>query len=718
MALTPEADIRLYNAAGQRLQLPREWITEATFEIAERGGCSNGGLTITAPWEALSLTGTEYVDIRLWGQLLYRGFLLTPSTEMATTEAFKPTLYGLSERLNAFLIQRDFAYLPGTDISEIFTDLVTRYALPSDRLPNLQIDVTGISALGLTQIGTVAVSGKSLTQALNWLCDQYPDQLIWGCDVDNLGRNRCYLRQRSEDVAYTYVVGGNVEAMTYPRDVTQVVNRIVVTGGKLDNDTVYQPNIAGNGSFEETVVPGELTTNLLVNTDFSAASGANPGPPWGWIGDPTLDGTYSRTGSGAACVFDNNAFPGETIFQDTAVTEALPAHASAWLMTIVGEHWRVRLRMEYRNGSGTVLDSIVGPWIDPPADNIWRHYQLDWANPSASGATILRYILEQDASLSVGSHGLNADDCAMWIGQISAKGWKQQPGSGGGLTLLDWTSNDPVPAPRDGDAKVKLTAAITGGSGSYAEIGSTVGSRISVHTHSVYYLAAWIYVPAGGPSMDVAIGAKLYAGSTLNVTLVSPIQTITGPASGNGGWTQVQFNLTTGGSADGMDLILRFYSSATCYLDAVAVWFNSLPDWSNTDIYYPGDTFTAVRDSTEFGMLVSADAALSPSVYGWREKAVSNPNVVDLTTLDAFCVGYFNAHATPAVQGTLDIADPKAPIGQAGTVRLVNLPNAPPPLFPARVRYTVGSAIRLSCDLNNDRPDLASLLRQVVIEAI
>lgn len=129
--------------------------------------------------------------------------------------------------------------------------------------------------------------------------------------------------------------------------------------------------------------------------------------------------------------------------------------------------------------------------------------------------------------------------------------------------------------------------------------------------------------------------------------------------------------------------------------------------------YYAADRFTARRDVSDYGSRLSPAAAASIGSYGIREKEESVESVTDGATLDAYCIGYFNAHAVPAIQARLEIVGAVAPVRPDGQVQLVNLPSAPPPLFPARIRWQVGASVDLHLDLDSERPNLALLLRQV-----
>lgn len=174
-----------------------------------------------------------------------------------------------------------------------------------------------------------------------------------------------------------------------------------------------------------------------------------------------------------------------------------------------------------------------------------------------------------------------------------------------------------------------------------------------------------------------------------------------------------------GDETSSVELFLRFYNGHRAYVDAVGFWLNNLPDGSvYPGGWYPGENFAAYRTVSDYAGSIAPEAAASITNYGLRERAESNDNIIDGGSLDAFMIGYFNAHAVPLVQAKLDLFGPTAPLALDGRVQLVNLPSEPPALFPSRVRYSIKDAITISADLGNQRPDLALLLKKAASQAL
>lgn len=689
-----EVDIRLYTSAGLRKYLPSFWIDALDFEYSERGGYGNGRLGILAGWEDLEFDGTEYVDVRLFGEFAYRGFALQPEQNVDTPERWNLGLFGLMERLNGFLVRRCNCYAEAVDVSTIFADLITSYVKLPNRLPDVVYSASGVPALGITTANFCA-KGKTIPQALNDLCDLAPDLLIWGCDVDGNGNDRIYLRPKPTETAYSAVVGDKVRAFVYPRDATQVVNTVYVSGGEAD-----PKNLITNGSFEECLKPGELEGNLLLNASFEENSGGSSATNWGVGFNPTISET-ARTGS-ISFYMDNNPGGPEEISQIVSIGELNGISASVWLMNNVGANNTVRLSILLLDGSNAILGGLQGPNITPTPDGLWHRYSLEWAdvvNTDYPGVVSAQWVITclacPDDSL-----GVHVDDAALWIPTVGAKGWAVGASSTANYLDLEW--NDTAsPEAADGSVKVRVQADITGGG--YVEIVQAEADRPDVNGGRLYYVSFTVQ-PSGGSGV-VAVGAYEYDGGTLVDTHVGSDETLV-----NGLWQQVSLSFTTSGNATKIAPFIRFKTDERIYyVDAAGLWESSLPPR-----YYAGDTFEAEVQTSDYSESeLGAAAFASISTWGIREAEESSDRVVDEVSLNEWAVAYFRKWAVPQVNGRLEIFGAEELLTLAGRVALLNLPSAPPPLFPARIRYTVGESVNITADLNEERPTQATLLRQI-----
>lgn len=688
-----EWEARLYDGNGKRIRLPREWIDSLEFELAENGGMQNGTMQMLAEWEALQLTGNERVDIWMWGTLVYRGRVRIPQSEAADPERKSPTLYGLMETLNGYRIGRNLAYAVPTDIGTVFIDFVNAFVKRSGRLPSLVVDVAGVSALGLT-LSSFDGSGKNATQALNDLVGVSPGSLIWGCDVDSAGNDRIYLRPRSATVRYKYGVGGKVKAFVYPQDVTQVRNAVFVTGGDLGN-----PNLAPNASFEKQLAPGETTANLLASPSFEDAHGGTI-PNWIVTGNPTAYTSAARTGAVSVKLDNNPSF--ETIAQE-AYLPRLPEtiYFSIYGRVPTGQTWSVLVTLGLYSSGGSLLASrTLGPFL-APSDGLWYRYWGNWAAPATPGAVKVRMSVSTDLSDTGGGgvdDGLEVDDAALWFGTILPEGWQPGQSSNADFGALDFGSQGI--AAYDGDLSIKVVPTILS-AGGYVEICTAPGSRISVKGSRTYWLACYVSGDVVSPP-SVALGLRAYTGTTLNGTAVAAQVSIN-----SGLWHLVTTSVNVAG-ADSIEPFIRFYNGNGAYIDAFGVWLDNVP---TAEAWYPDKEFWKYATVSDYAGSISAAAAASITNYGLRQDAQTNAQVVDQVTLDAYLIGWFNAHAVPAVQARLTLYGPTSPLLLDGSVQVLNLPNEPPALFPSRIRYQIGEAITIEADLGNQRPDLAGLLR-------
>jgi hypothetical protein len=689
-----EVDIRLYSSAGLRMYLPSFWIDALDFEYSERGGYGNGRLGILAGWDDLTFDGTEYVDVRLFGEFAYRGYALQPEQNVDSPERWNLGLFGLMERLNGFLVRRCNCYAEAVDVSTIFSDLITTYVQVANRLPNVVYEASGVPALGITTANFCA-KGKTIPQALNDLCDLAPDLLIWGCDVDAEGNDRIYLRPKPTETAYTAVVGDKVRAFVYPRDATQVVNTVYVEGGEAD-----PKNLITNGSFEECSKPGELEGNLLLNPSFEENAGGSSATSWGVGFNPTISET-ARTGS-SSFYMDNNPGGPEEISQIVSIGELNGISASVWLMNSEGANNIVRLSILLLDAGNAILGGLQGPNITPPDDGLWHRYSLEWAdvqNTDYPGVVSAQWVITCLACTD-DALGVHVDDAALWIPTVGAKGWAVGTPSTAHFLDLEW--NDTAsPAAADGSVKVRVQADISGGG--YVEIVQAEADRPDVNGGRLYYVDFRVR-PSGGAGV-VVVGAYEYDGGTLTDTHVGSDETLV-----NNLWQQVSISFTTSGNATKVAPFIRFKTDERVYyVDGAGLWESSLPSR-----YYPGDRFEAeVRTSDYSSAELGAAAFASITTWGVREAEESIESVVDEASLQVWAIAYFRKWAIPQVNGRLEIFGAEELLTLAGRVALQNLPSAPSPLFPARIRYTVGESINITADLNEERPTQATLLRQI-----
>ena len=745
MSLSTELDLRLYTSTGLRKRFPAAWLSSVEFSLSERGGCIDGVITTNARWEELQLAGTEYVEIRLWGQLLYRGWVRQPTNNISVPETAELNLYGGMELLNGYVVQRNYAYLPAKSIDLVFSalisDFVTR-SYPAARLTTWTTDTTGVSGLGIT-VAQFQPQGKTVSQALNDLCDLAPGQLIWGCDIDGSGNNRVYLRPRSQAVATTYRIGGNVTLFSYPQDCTQIVNRLLITGGPLQPPNL--PNLLQNPSFETVAQPGETTSNLLANPSFETANPVSTTHPLYWqvTNDPTLATANGRTGQNALDM-DNTPTAPESVSQTVTVLGAQPVYQSCWFNLGTATSATLNLTLAAYDVSNTLLGSDTqSNALTTAADGqlVWQHYLHAWTTPANTNTVVVTYTL-YSANGSTGNApggNTNLDDCAFWTQQPVSEHWMVGiPAGTSSVNSIQWdygngSLDGSEGPPFDGDLMVKLSCTVQGSPPTtgayYAELCTTYEAQPSVNTYTTYTVAFRVQCPAGGG--NAYAGVRVWYQGKVQTSVPGPQWPGVGPSPitpvitsipAGDGWTLVTYQFTIGSQSDHVDCFLRLTSSGTYYVDGAQMTAGWIGGATGQTQYSQDSTYRGVRDinSTNVSPYLTTAAANSMMNWGEREATVSNNDVVDEATADAFAIGYLNAYAVPAVQARLTIEQATAPLPLSGTVALLlnklpDLPQGtpPPPLFPSKVQYRVSESVVIEADLNRERPDLAQLLRVI-----
>lgn len=702
-----ELDLRYYDSTGKRKDIPASAVTSVGFEFHEQGGFQNGEVTLTADWSDLSATGTEYFDIRLFGAttVTYRGLAMQPTQELSDPPQWTFQLFGMMERTNGYLVRRDYAYSTYTDIGTIFQEIVSDWV--SANISGLVVDVTGVSALNITLL-SAKVAGKTASQAFNALLEYAPQSLIWGFDVDSSGANRIYLRPRSASVQDTYAVGGDITGLTYPRDVTQVANKIYVTGG-----TATVPNLAPNASFEVADDVTADSANLLFNGSFEQQtdpSGSRQNA-WFWTNsggavrrqypdDNPLSGNLSRTGN---CYVEMTT-SGATMSQPLInIGYPQPVVASLWArQNTNGDSEHFVMWIQEQDAAGTVLNTITTGDLTP-VSNVYELFTHTFT-PTQATTTQLTFGYNQNSAGGTG-HGIISDDATITLSNATAASWQAGASVDAVFTTLDWQSRDYA---YDGITSVKVTPNILVGGG-YVEIRVNPQEMVNVKPGQTTYLTVWMKGAAG----TAALGWREFADgvntSTLGMATAEAI---------SAGWTRLLYSHQTGATTNQIDPYIRIYDTSgnPVYIDAVMVTQGAAPGAGD---FWKGANYEGIRDVTYFtGGELSSAASASISTYGLREKAESVDNITNATLLDAFAADYFNAYAIPAVQGRLQIKNATRLVALTGTLRVVNLTNAPPALFPSRVRYRIGESLDIDVDLNNQRPDMATLLRKVAAQAV
>lgn len=735
MSLSNDVDIRVYDASGRRVHFPMQNITEASFEVGERGGCLTGSLTVVLEWQNFTLTGQEYVDVRLWGATapIFRGWARQPAPELKSPETVTISLFGLMTLLNGYQCRRDYTFA-AADIGDVFTTVANDIVVRPGRWPGVVIDVAGVSVLGIT-VDVFSASGNNFSDAMNALCDLAPGQLVWGCDVDGAGNNRLYLKPRADAISdspvASYGVGGRVTAFVYPKDANQVVNRIFLTGGKIVPPDL--PNLVNNPSFETPTQPGETTSNLIENPSFEMINGFAPTLPVFWqvtgTTNPSLAQGNGRTGQNAL-----DMPPGSSVSQQVMIPAAGPPpvlYFAAWANIPTGGTGILSLILTAYNSAGTAIGSYnpgAFTWTAAAVGAYtYQHFTSTWSTVPSGTAWVIAECLTDSAS----STGMNLDDVALWTDQPTSSGWAFGIPTGAYCQAVEWAwglqdvPSSPPPF-EPGCTMLKIEAVVSTTAGSFLELTSTVDQRPSIDTYSSYTAIFRVAAVYGSAGVEVYPAVRVWGNDNkLQITVGPGFPSGTGtPIStlvpGDGQWHEISYQFTVSGTSASIDMILRITSSGTLYVDAAQLIRGAWGGTYGQTLYTNDDTYRGTRDvtSSDVAPSLTSDAASSITDWGERESSISNDNVVDETTMTAYAISYLQAHATPAVQARLTVDGADGPLSIGSLARLINLPSPPPPLPIAKVTYRIGNTIVLDADLNNERPDQAMLLRRIQTSGI
>lgn len=701
---SPEVDIRFYDSAGKRKNVPANVTVQADCEIIERGGCGAGNLRLLAAWDDLTLAGNERVDIRLFGVLVYRGWIRTPQNQLENPESLALSCYGLMQILDGYQVRRRYVYGSPVDISTVFSDIVTDYVDVAGRLPDIVLDAQDVDVT----IQTFDAVGKSVAAAFNALCDLAPNLAIWGADVDNTYADRLYIRPRATAVAQRYSVGGAVSAFVYPLDVSGIINRIFIRGG-----SVAQPNLLTNPSFEEPAPNSETVGNLIGDYSFETGTG------WTLVGGATIQDSGSglienqtaRTGAKVLEIDTPNEEANITVDIDYKIPYVASCYARRESANIAAD---VKIQVDGLDSGGTpVTGATVNTGFLDPGTIAWKQFTqaVDFSAYATVSKAKVRYITSQG---SEGATGTLVDDTGLWEANgIANSGWKYSLAGNAKRAILDWIHHAVTPYHGGYCVKVQTTgiSVVT----DYLEIRTQQNARARVNAGTLYTLVVFLRGD-GSNNLSCSIGVVEYKGDgTVQTTTESATTTANYAA-----WTIKTLQVTMNALTQTVEVFLRVRNNNLIYIDAFGLLEGNLPaDW-NANGFWAGSEYERVYDVTNTpaternplsGISTTADDSITN--YGQREAEVSNENVTDWGTAIAFAVGYLNAQAVPKVQAQLrcSLASADDLLDMTGTVKLLNLPTAPAALFPARVHYVIGERLEMEADLGNQRPELAQLLR-------
>lgn len=688
-------------------------VTELSFEIQERGGYGSGSCQFLAEWDQVGLAGTERIDVWLWDHPAYRGYLRVPQRLLDSPEIAAPTFYGMVAILDGYQVKRKLAYGCETDISVIFRDLALAYVKQADRFPDITIEV---EAIGVT-LTEYDARGKSFSEAANGLCDLAPALVIWGTEMDEarpVPGDTLYIRRRPTDVAYIYAIGDNVRALQYPEDTNEIANRLVISGGPVE-----QPNIAINGGFESLKPASEDQGNWLLNESFE-----DPGDPdihWNLGGGATVQFPGNAGASGSARTGDHWLELdelGESGSQAVAIIPERVYTGVCWARLESSDEpnaYTLTLDGLAADDSVVVSASATFNAVSTPALDSAVYHRYNVQLDLSTHPTVVKLRLKAEAQ--GGTHtddGVLVDDLGIYeTCGVAQETWRAIPTGDATIVDLDWDSiGTATTPPRSGGLCVHVKCDNIAVSADTGELYYLPSKSPTVQPKERYSLVVWWHVDGQGGGSDTAltIGAVSIDSSNLQGTVWESSAAIGNPST----WQMARLDIMTESTTARLQLFIRVRSERDTYLDDVMLVQGEVPDEvENHGGFWTGESYERTIDVEDAALTGMLDAGVEDSIalYGEREAPASNALITDRETMLAFAAGQFNARALPLVQARLDIFAARELLAQAGKVRLINLPKPPPALWPARASYTISPAsIDVSAELGNRREDLQSLL--------
>jgi hypothetical protein len=722
-------------SAWQRAALPDYQVESVDFELTNLGGWGEGHVALLANWESYTFTGNERVDI--WdgagANLLYRGDLRLPESQLALPETKTLALYGRKAACSDWLIGRRYVYATLTDLATVVADLYSDVVLSNDSGAIADLQATG----AYVQPGEVLDwTASNLATAMDSLVARAPDQCYWGWDVAPGAAappaNRIYIRPRPTSNVYDFVVGGAVQAVVGDVDATQIVNSIHIVGGPAT-----QPNLCNNGGFERPIAANEYHGNLLIDGNFdSATTGADgTNPYWTLLNNASFKstsapgGAQSNPNDGSYWVsLDQNT---ETVQQVVSISDiSRVLRACAWIRRgTVGTAATCNLYLDAMDASNTVLASIGHPSnpIDPGllstsiGDSIYQRVSWDGDIHTYPTCTQVRFRIVGNSGTN-NNDGVFVDTCGLWFRDFAVQqAWtmsrsstlSQPSGPVSPLPVIDWTHKS-VPAPLAGGYCIKVAAQPV--SYGWVEVQQEIYAKVSGKRYQTYTVMAQFRTDSGDAT--VTAGAYGYK-SDGSLWAVLEGDRYVGGADGN--WHSVVCTISIQDADADLQPFFRVYSTGNIYFDNVMVVEAGPPPEclespAGDQNWWEGSAYewTVRSDNSSLGL--SADLVASPGKYGVRSRVVNQALVIDRPSAVAFAAGYFGSNAGPLAPIRVTVANDEIPagVGLGGLARIHNLPAGTlGPYVPVRVRWQY-TADRVVCDvdLSNRRPDMAYLFFQ------
>lgn len=697
-------DIRLYDEAHRRKTFPAHCVESCEWEVLEQGGYGRAEITLAQDFGTGAIGGTDRIEIWLDGRIRYRGRVAVPEGRLEGTERLAITAYGAVEALNHILCTKRYVFPAEEDIGsafqQVFTDFIwlSGQRIGGDCFDRTGLEIGSLDPGGLTSVREALEALHELSGGAFWWGFRTEHELDWTPPAEEAGNDYLFVQMKSEDVKYRFVVGGSVQALTYPQDYSGIVNWLHLTGGAMPF-----PNLLPNSSFEEPAAAGAESGNVVTNPSFEFGTSGN----WSFGGGAEQhanDSNYvARTGQRFALLkqaghfirHDNVAVSGGAEHVLEFWQKGAPAGAQFYAEIIPNAGAAIRIpESGYLTGTG-----------------VYQRIRQQFTAPV--GATRCSVQISVPGSSPYGP--MMIDDVALYpVGAVAQRGWVAGSGPSGSGAVMRATM-DYGGSAMHGWYHPRIEA-ISLPAGTYALLGQDAEAPVSVEALRTYQFSAWVR-NEGAAAVDVRLAIWVWKTNGDGRWEVSDAQAVAPGGAwhhhtfGPGGWTAE--------ATDARILVaVRLCSVGAISLDAF--YFGEFSEGDATqELYVPESRFE--RQFTTNDAFIANDPDVPAAVkdsffaYGRREGAQTVDSITTVAQAEQWAKGFFGRMAAPQEAAQLEIAGDAVIWPDA---RLEVLGAGIGPAWPVRIRYRIDSGgVHTSVDLNARRTDFDVIMARVLNEA-
>jgi hypothetical protein len=384
-----EWQVIVRDANGARRRLPHRQITAASWGQTDQGGMDQFSLTVTAELGSLTVQQDDQVDVWVEGLRRYRGFVSEIAQAKGSPDQVVVSGYGLWQRIGAIVCDKSYYEPAGADISVVVGRIIRDFVLRNPEFSGLTTD---LQEVGFT-VYAVDATLKPLGDVLSDLMRQIDNRAVWGCDVDDQGRDRLFLRplgSTSDPDLVGAVPSRRVTAADGAARTADSITRLTIQGG-----TPRFPNLLENASFEKLrfAASEESGDSILEDPGFENRSGWTLHDGASYKAGGLSEG---NTNSGQDMVETDNS--GEAFSQTEDNVAAIEEAADKGRYLAFGAHVRREegitastgwIRLYWRDSGGS--ESLGYTQIDvAPSSVQWEKYVDTIQVPSAAAGYRIR----------------------------------------------------------------------------------------------------------------------------------------------------------------------------------------------------------------------------------------------------------------------------------------------------------------------------------------